>query len=201
MAWRSSPRAMWIWRRKSSIHTVGSVVPSYDSIFMGLDPSGNSCSITSSVKQRGCVAPLCRATSRRSSDEVCLGVRPERYCVCCVRLDGRRCASEHVPVICRSIWSVLLYCPGLAAGDMYIPELFNLCIYSEVVRAGPRLELPLCPDHVVVDPPHYALMVWAQVPRHRVEVATCALGNPWWGGSSPYSSAARTSVHLSASRS
>ena len=35
MAWRSSPRAIWMWRMKSSIHTAGSVVPSYDSMFTG----------------------------------------------------------------------------------------------------------------------------------------------------------------------
>ena len=48
----------------------GSIVPSYDSMFTGLNPSGNSWSITSLVKQRGCAAPLYRATSRRSSDGV-----------------------------------------------------------------------------------------------------------------------------------
>ena len=70
MAWRSSPWAIWIGRIKSSIHTVGSVVPSYDSIFTGLNPSGNSYSTTSSVKQRGCAVPLYRARSRRSSHGV-----------------------------------------------------------------------------------------------------------------------------------
>ena len=41
---------------------------------------------------------------------------------------------------------------------MYVPELFYLCLYGEVVRAGARLELPLCPGHVVVGQPHCAMM-------------------------------------------
>ena len=70
MACRSSPWAMWIWRRKSSIHTTGYVVPLYDSMFTGLNPSGNWCSITSSMKHIGCAAPLYRATSRCNSNGV-----------------------------------------------------------------------------------------------------------------------------------
>ena len=107
----------------------------------------------------------------------------------CIRLDSRYRVSGHVLVIHRSICSDLLYCPSPAAGHMYVLELFYLYLYVEVVRASVRLELPLCPDHVVVDPPHYALMVWAQVPRHRVEVATCA----WC--SRLYSSVAGTLVY------
>ena len=61
---------------------------------------------------------------------------------------------------------------------MYIPELFSLCLCGEVVQAGVSLELQLCPGHVVVG---YALMVQARVPRHRIEVAICALGNFWLG--------------------
>ena len=64
---------------------------------------------------------------------------------------------------------------------MYIPELCYLCLYGEVVRAGVQLELPLCPDHVVVDQLHYTLMVRAQVPRRRIEVAVYALGSFWLG--------------------
>ena len=58
MAWRSSPEAIWMWRIKSSIQTAGSVVPSYALMFTGLNPSRNSWSNTSSVKHRGCAAPL-----------------------------------------------------------------------------------------------------------------------------------------------
>ena len=57
-------------------------------------------------------------------------------------------------MIRRSIWSDLLYCPGLAAGHMYIPELLYLYLYGEVVWAGVRLELPFCPGHEVLGQPH-----------------------------------------------
>ena len=79
------------------------------------------------------------------------------------------------------VWYVLLYYPGPAAVHKYIPELFYLCLYGEVVWAGVRLELPICPGHVVVDQPHYALMVRPPVPRHRIEVPICASGNFWLG--------------------
>ena len=78
---------------------------------------------------------------------------------CHVRIDSCRRVSGHTPAICRSIWYVLLYYPGPAAGHMYIPELFYLCLYGEVGWAGVRLELPLYPDHVVVGQPHCAMMV------------------------------------------
>ena len=64
---------------------------------------------------------------------------------------------------------------------MYIPELFYLYLYGEVFRAGVRLELPLCPGHVVVGQPHCALTVLAPAPRHRIEVAICASGSFWLG--------------------
>ena len=86
---------------------------------------------------------------------------PWRDYTCHVRLDSRGRASGHAPVIRRSIWSNLLYCPGLAASYMYIPELLYLYLYGEVVWAGVRLELPFCPGHEVVSQPHYMLMVRA----------------------------------------
>ena len=89
--------------------------------------------------------------------------------------------SEHVLAIRRSIWPDLPYSSGHAAGHMCIPELLCLCPYSEIVWAGVRLELPFCPGHVVVGQPHYVLMVWAQVPRRRIEVAVYASGNFWLG--------------------
>ena len=113
-------------------------------------------------------------------ESVC-GFRPGRDCACHVRLDSRRRASGHAPVTRRSIWSDLLYCPGPTAGHMYIPELLYLYLYGEVVWAGVRLELPFCPGHVVVGQPRYVLMVRAQVPRRRIEVAVYASGNFWLG--------------------
>ena len=64
---------------------------------------------------------------------------------------------------------------------MYIPELLYLFLYGEVVRASVRLELPLCHGHMVVDQPHYALVVRAPAPRHRIGVTICASGNFWLG--------------------
>ena len=64
---------------------------------------------------------------------------------------------------------------------MYVPELFYLCLYGEVVRDGVRLELPLCPGHVVVGQLHCVMMVRAPAPRHRTEVAICASDNFWLG--------------------
>ena len=97
-------------------------------------------------------------------ESVCI-FRPGRGYTCHIRLDSRRRALGHAPVIRRSIWSDLLYFPGPTAGHMYIPELLCLYLYGEVVRAGVRLELPFCPGHVVVGQPRYALMVRAPVPR------------------------------------
>ena len=88
-------------------------------------------------------------------------------------------------MIRRSIWSILLYCPGPAAGHMYIPELFYLCLYGEVVRAGVRLELPLFPGHVVVGQPHYVMMARARGPRSQIGVVIYALGNFWLGAQGP----------------
>ena len=113
-------------------------------------------------------------------ESVC-GFRPGRDYACHVWLDSRRRVSGHAPAIRRSIWSVLLYYPGPAAGHMYIPELFYLCLYGEAVRASVRLELPLCPGHVVVGQPHCALMAWAPTPHHRIGVTICASGNFWLG--------------------
>ena len=89
--------------------------------------------------------------------------------------------SGHGLRIQRLIWYVLLYCPGPAEGHMYNPELFYLCLYGEVGRSGVRLELPLCPDHVVVSQPHCTMVVCAPAPRQRTEVAICASGSFWLG--------------------
>ena len=89
--------------------------------------------------------------------------------------------SRHVLAIRRSILYVLLYCPGLAEGHMYNPELLYPCLYGEMGQSGVRLELPLYPDRVVVGQPHCTMMVQAPVPRHRTEVAVCASGNFWLG--------------------
>ena len=113
-------------------------------------------------------------------ESVC-GSRPGREYDYCVWLDSPYRVSGHVPGIHRSICSDLLYCPSTVAGHMYVPELFCLYLYGGVVWAGVRLELPLCPGHVVVSQSRYALMVRAQVPRHRIEVAVYALGNFWLG--------------------
>ena len=113
-------------------------------------------------------------------ESVC-GFRLGRGYACHVRLDSRHHVSGHAPAIRRSIWSVLLYCPGPAAGHMYIPELLCLYLYGEVVWASVRLELSFCPGHVVVSQPRDALMVRAPVPRHQIEVAVYALGTSWLG--------------------
>ena len=84
-------------------------------------------------------------------------------------------------MIRRSIWPDQLYCSGLAAGHMCIPELLCLYLYSEIVWAGVRLELSFCPGHVVVGQPHYVLLVRAQVPCCQIEVAVYASGNFWLG--------------------
>lgn len=74
--------------------------------------------------------------------------------------------SGHVLTIRRSIWYVLLCCPGLLEGHMYDIELFCLCLYDEAGLAGVWLELPLYPDHVVVGQPHCVMMVYALAPHH-----------------------------------
>ena len=109
--------------------------------------------------------------------EFVYGFWPGHGYACHVRLDSRRRSLGHAPVIRRSIWSDLLYFAGPAEGHMYMPELFYPCLYTEVVRAAVRLELPLCPDHMVVGQPHCVLTAWAPTPRHRIEVAICASGN------------------------
>ena len=108
-------------------------------------------------------------------ESVC-GSRPGPEYDCCVRLDSRCRMSGCVPVIHRSICSDLLYCTSPAVGRRYVPELFCLCLYDEVEQAGVRLELSLYPDHMLVGEPHCAMMVRALTPRHRTEVAICALG-------------------------
>ena len=67
--------------------------------------------------------------------------------------------SVHVLAIRRSIWYVMLYCSGHVEGHMYERELIYLCLCNEAGRAGIRLELPLCPGHVVVGQPHCAMVV------------------------------------------
>ena len=78
------------------------------------------------------------------------------------------------PVIHRMILSGLLYFPSRAAGHVYIPELLYFCLFSEVVRAGVRLVVSLCPGHVVVGQPHCTLVGRAPVHRHQT-VVTVAL--------------------------
>ena len=113
--------------------------------------------------------------------EFVCGFWPGRGYACRARLDSRRRASGHAPAIRRSIWSVLLYCLGPTAGHIYIPELFYLCLYGEVEQAGVPLELPLCPDRVVVGQPHCAMMVRALMPHRRTEVVIYASGSFWLG--------------------
>ena len=86
-------------------------------------------------------------------ESVC-GFCPGRGYACHVRLDRRRRVLGHAPVIRRSIWFDLLYCPGPATGRMYNPELFYPYLYGEVGQSGVRLELPLYPDRVVAGQPH-----------------------------------------------
>ena len=57
---------------------------------------------------------------------------------------------------------------------MYGRGLIYPCMCDEAGRAGVRLELPSCHDHVVVGLPRYALMVRAPAPRRRIEVAAYA---------------------------
>ena len=113
-------------------------------------------------------------------ESVC-GFRPGRGYTYHAQLDIYRRASGHAPAICRSIWSELLYFTSPAVGHMYIPELLCLYFYGEVIRAGVRLELLFCHDHVVVGRLRYALMVRAPVPRRQIEVAAYASGKSWLG--------------------
>ena len=64
---------------------------------------------------------------------------------------------------------------------MYNRELFYLCLYGEVERAGGRLGLPLCLDHVVVGQPHCTMVVCIPAPPRQTKVAICALGSFWLG--------------------
>ena len=109
-------------------------------------------------------------------ESVC-GFLPGRGYDCRARLDSRPCTSEHAPAIRRSIWSGPLCFPNPVVGREYISELLCLYLYDEVVRASIRLELPFCHGHVVVGQPHYALMVQAPTPRHRIGVTICTSGN------------------------
>ena len=105
------------------------------------------------------------------------GFQPECGYAYRARLDGRHLALEHAPLIHRSIYSDLLYCPSPAAGHMYVPELFYLCLYDEVEQAGVRLGLSFCPVHVVVGQfrqQHYTLAVLAQGPHRQIVVVACA---------------------------
>ena len=74
-------------------------------------------------------------------EPVC-GIRPEQFCACYFRLDGRRCMLGRAPVIRRSIWFVLLYFPNRTTGHVCIPELLCLYLFGEAVSAGARAELP-----------------------------------------------------------
>ena len=117
-------------------------------------------------------------------ESVCGGFQPGVGCVYRTRLDSPPLAPEHAPVIRRLSWSDLPYFPGPVVGRICIPELLFLCFYSEVVRAGVWLELPFCPDHVVVGrarQPRYAWVVWAPAPHRRIRVAAYALGNSLLG--------------------
>ena len=84
-------------------------------------------------------------------------------------------------MIHRLVLSDLLSFPSHVACHLYIPELLYFRFYGEVVRAGVRLEVPLCLGHVVAGQPHYALVGRASVPRHRIVVTICASGNFWLG--------------------
>ena len=133
------------------------------------------------MKQRGCAAPLYRAKLRHNSDGVRLRSSVRAWLCLARPVDGHHRASGHASAIHRSIWSHLLCFPGHTAGHMCIPELLCFCFYGEVVRAGVRLELPLCPSHVEVGQPHYVLVGWAPAPRHRIGVGIFASGKFWLG--------------------
>jgi len=113
-------------------------------------------------------------------DPVC-SIRPGQVCICYIWRGGHRCALGRTPAIHRSIWFVLLYSPSCTTGHARIPELLCFYLFGEAVQAGVRAALPFYLSHAVVGQPHYALAVLAPVPRHRIEVAICALGNFWLG--------------------
>ena len=111
--------------------------------------------------------------------ELICGFQPRRGYVPHVQPDGRHHASRHAPVIHRLILSDLLSFPNRVAGHVYIPELLYFCLFGEAVHAGVRLEVPLCPDHVVVGQRRYTLMVRAPLSHHRIEVAAYTSGSIW----------------------
>ena len=113
-------------------------------------------------------------------ESVC-GIRPGQVCICYIRHGGHRRALGRAPAIHRSIWSILLYFPGRTSGHVCIPELLCFYLFGEAARAGVRAELPFYLGQAVVGQPHYAQVVLAPVPRHRIEVAICASGNFWLG--------------------
>ena len=86
--------------------------------------------------------------------EFVCGFWPGRGYVCHIQSGGHRRASGHALMIHRSILSDLLCFPSHAACHVYIPELLYFYLFSEVVRAGVQLEVPLCLGHVVVGQPH-----------------------------------------------
>ena len=169
-----------MWRRKSSIHTAGSVVPSYDSMFTSLNPSRKSCPITSSVKQRG-VRRLYGTSRDVARMELVCGSRPGHGYVCHVQPDGHHRALRPAPVIHRLILSDLLSFPNHVAGHVCIPELLYFCLFGEVVQAGVQLEVPLCPGHVVAGQPYCTLVGQAPAPRHQTVITVCASGNSCLG--------------------
>ena len=109
-------------------------------------------------------------------EPVC-SIRPGQVCACYIRLGGHRCTLGRTPAIRRSIWFVLLCFPNRTAGHVCIPKLLCLYLFNEAVPAGARAKLPFYLGHAVLGQPHYALVVLARAPPHRIEVAICASGN------------------------
>ena len=109
-------------------------------------------------------------------EPVC-GIQPGQVCICHIRLGGHCCALGRTPTIYRSIWFVLLCFPRRSAGHVCIPELLCFYLFGDALSASVRAELPLYLGHAEVGRPHYALVVLALLPRHRIEVAICASGN------------------------
>ena len=137
--------------------------------------------ITSSVKQRRCAKPLCRANRVIPRMGLVCGFWNGHGYICHIRRGGRRRTSGLAPAIHKSIWSGMLCFPSHVAGHVCIVKLLCFYFYGEVVRGGVRLELPLCPGDMVVGQPHYALVGRAPAPRHRIGVTICAPGNFWLG--------------------
>ena len=127
--------------------------------------------------QNLCVG-LCQEVARI---ELVCGIRPGQFCACYMRLGGRRCTLGRAPVICRSIWFDLLYFPNHTVGHVCITELLCLYLFGEAVSARVWAELSFYLSHVMVGQSHYALVVLAPAPRHRIEVAICTSGNFWLG--------------------